>query len=140
MFQFSGLTSSYRRYPCGWVAPFGYHGITGYLHLLHAFRSLSRPSSSPRAKASSMRPFLLLFFFEKNLFPFSRSTEITSYLCSRLIERFSSFSRLTYLSRLFDSCSIRQCSFWTFCPSFVENNGFEPLTPCVQGRCSSQLS
>ncbi len=24
--------------------------------------------------------------------------------------------------------------------SFVENNGFEPLTPCVQGRCSSQLS
>ena len=24
--------------------------------------------------------------------------------------------------------------------SLVENNGFEPLTPCVQGRCSSQLS
>ena len=24
--------------------------------------------------------------------------------------------------------------------SIVENNGFEPLTPCVQGRCSSQLS
>jgi hypothetical protein len=23
---------------------------------------------------------------------------------------------------------------------YVENNGFEPLTPCVQGRCSSQLS
>jgi hypothetical protein len=22
----------------------------------------------------------------------------------------------------------------------VEDNGFEPLTPCVQGRCSSQLS
>ena len=22
----------------------------------------------------------------------------------------------------------------------VENNGFEPLTPCVQSRCSSQLS
>ncbi len=27
------------------------------------------------------------------------------------------------------------------CPStVVENNGFEPLTLCVQGRCSSQLS
>ena len=25
-------------------------------------------------------------------------------------------------------------------PKYVENNGFEPLTPCVQGRCSSQLS
>ncbi len=24
--------------------------------------------------------------------------------------------------------------------SMVENNGFEPLTLCVQGRCSSQLS
>ena len=23
---------------------------------------------------------------------------------------------------------------------FVENNGFEPLTLCVQSRCSSQLS
>ena len=23
---------------------------------------------------------------------------------------------------------------------WVENNGFEPLTPCVQSRCSSQLS
>ena len=25
-------------------------------------------------------------------------------------------------------------------PAYVENNGFEPLTPCVQGKCSSQLS
>jgi hypothetical protein len=24
--------------------------------------------------------------------------------------------------------------------SFVEDNGVEPLTPCVQGRCSGQLS
>ena len=24
--------------------------------------------------------------------------------------------------------------------SGVENNGFEPLTPCLQSRCSSQLS
>jgi hypothetical protein len=23
---------------------------------------------------------------------------------------------------------------------FVEDIGFEPMTPCVQGRCSSQLS
>ena len=25
-------------------------------------------------------------------------------------------------------------------PTWVENNGFEPLTPCLQSRCSSQLS
>ena len=24
--------------------------------------------------------------------------------------------------------------------TFVENNGVEPLTPCLQSRCSSQLS
>ena len=24
--------------------------------------------------------------------------------------------------------------------TYVEDKGFEPLTPCVQGRCSSQLS
>ena len=26
------------------------------------------------------------------------------------------------------------------CGECVENNGFEPLTPCLQSRCSSQLS
>ena len=30
---------------------------------------------------------------------------------------------------------------WVFVGEIVvENKGFEPLTPCVQGRCSSQLS
>ena len=38
------------------VAPFGHPRINGYLHLPTAFRSLSRPSSPPRAKASSIRP------------------------------------------------------------------------------------
>ena len=43
-----------------WVIPFGDLRIKGYLHLNGAFRSLSRPSSPPRAKASAMRPYLLL--------------------------------------------------------------------------------
>ena len=38
------------------VAPFGYPRINGYLLLPVAFRSLSRPSSAPDAKASSLRP------------------------------------------------------------------------------------
>ena len=29
---------------------------------------------------------------------------------------------------------------YPFPHEFVENNGFEPLTPCLQSRCSSQLS
>ena len=49
------------RLPCGialagWVAPFGHPRIAGHLRLPAAFRSLSRPSSPPRAKASTIRP------------------------------------------------------------------------------------
>ena len=42
-----------------WVVPFGNPGIKGHLHLPRAYRSLSRPSSPPRAKASTRRPNLL---------------------------------------------------------------------------------
>ena len=40
----------------GWVAPFGYLRINSYLPIPAAYRSLSRPSSPLRAKASSVRP------------------------------------------------------------------------------------
>ena len=42
-----------------WVVPFGNLGVKGHLHLTQAYRSLSRPSSPPRAKASTRRPKLL---------------------------------------------------------------------------------
>ncbi len=45
------------------VAPFGNPCLCGYLPLNTAYRSLSRPSSPPRAKASFMCPFLLSVFF-----------------------------------------------------------------------------
>ena len=38
------------------VSPFGNLRIKGYLHLLVAYRSLTRPSSPLRAKASAIRP------------------------------------------------------------------------------------
>ena len=41
------------------VSPFGNQRITGYLLLSVAYRSLSRPSSAPSAKASTLRSFLL---------------------------------------------------------------------------------
>ena len=44
------------------VAPFGNPGINGYLHLPQAYRSLSRPSSPPRAKASTVRSYFAFFF------------------------------------------------------------------------------
>ena len=61
MFQFSGFAPDiiwWHGRPCR-VAPFGDPRIKGYLHLPAACRSLSRPSSPLRAKASSVRPLLL---------------------------------------------------------------------------------
>ena len=62
MFQFPAFASllgkddwpSARR-----VVPFGNHRVKGYLLLTGAYRSLSRPSSPPRAKASAVRPSIL---------------------------------------------------------------------------------
>ena len=61
MFQFPGFASIIwiDNGLCRWVVPFGGLRINGHLHLPAAFRSLSRPSSPERAKASAMRPFLL---------------------------------------------------------------------------------
>ena len=51
-----------------WVVPFGNPWIKGHLHLPMAYRSLSRPSSPPRAKASTRRPnFLSPFTYIKLL-------------------------------------------------------------------------
>ena len=44
------------------VPPFGYLRISGYVLLPAAFRSLSRPSSAPSAKASALCPSLLGLF------------------------------------------------------------------------------
>ena len=42
-----------------WVSPFGDLRIIGYVLLPAAYRSLSRPSSAPSAKASALCSFLL---------------------------------------------------------------------------------
>ncbi len=45
-----------------WVSPFGHPRVIGYLLLTVAFRSLSRPSSAPSAKASALCSLLLDLF------------------------------------------------------------------------------
>ena len=56
-FSSPGSLPVYTGYPPfdGWVPPFGHPRIKGYLHLPAASRSLSRPSSPLRAKASPVR-------------------------------------------------------------------------------------
>ena len=45
--------------PARRVAPFGHPGVEAHSRLAPAFRSLSRPSSPPGAKASTVRPRIL---------------------------------------------------------------------------------
>ena len=81
MFQFPAFASllgkddwpSARR-----VVPFGNHRVKGYLLLTGAYRSLSRPSSPPRAKASAVRPSIL-----------SRSTTTLECCCSSYFQLYS---------------------------------------------------
>jgi hypothetical protein len=63
MVHFPGLSSArlwiqreiLRYYP-EWVAPFGHLRVKACLRLTEAFRSLPRPSSTPGAKAFTVRP------------------------------------------------------------------------------------
>lgn len=66
MFQFPGLPSPYLWIQYGilthyrkWVAPFGNLRVDGYLLLTAAYRSLSRPSSAPSAKAFTLCSYSL---------------------------------------------------------------------------------
>ena len=156
------------------VAPFGNPRITGYLLLHAAYRSLSRPSSPPRAKASFMCPSLLSFFFIRkvaldNLLFVASSLETFSACCRfsfpedpcRSPVRFhgARIVLFVFLLTFYVCCVARDYLLYSFTSALrpplrspsvsnmsmsalfrVENNGFEPLTLCLQSRCSSQLS
>jgi hypothetical protein len=139
MFQFSGFASILLWILCLQHSGFPHsdiRGYNGYLLLPAAYRSLSRPSSPLRAKAFAMRPFLLfsnIILLISLLLPICQRTFLVA--CSWL---------------LVACCLFLVACCWLFLPQtaylkpqtahFVENKGVEPLTPCVQGRCSGQLS
>ena len=83
MFQFPWFASSHTKskdsHPSGdWVVPFGNLGVKGHLRLTQAYRSLSRPSSPPGAKASTGRP--------NSLSPYDRSYILLSLRSSKKIK------------------------------------------------------
>ena len=75
---------------CSRIPPFGYLRVNGYLLLTAAFRSLSRPSSAPSAKASALCPLLLnqlsptLAFNVGLLYCFSLSVKIFWFFSSTI--------------------------------------------------------
>ena len=84
------------------VAPFGNPGIKDYLHLPPAYRSLSRPSSPPRAKASTVCPCLLSLSL--TLLPFIAKIEAhvgLIYLQLALFFCYFTFLKLSNTSKIF---------------------------------------
>ena len=101
----------------------------------HVLLRLREPQASP------MRPSLLSFFFSpsSDRLPrlFRPGCSILQFDCSLFSRISSSLGFGCFASASFQIClSIMSMTS----PFVVEDNGFEPMTPCVQGRCSSQLS
>ena len=88
MFQFSGLSSArlcvQREIPAHdrrWVPPFGNLRVEAYVRLTVAYRSLSRPSSAPDAKAFPLRPLWL---------------DLAWFSFSRIMQAFTEVSKLFF--------------------------------------------
>ena len=132
---------------CKWVPPFGDLRIKGYLLLPAAYRSLSRLSSALSAKASTLRSLQLNQCFSH--------IALCEWLviCWRIIffNGLDNFYYYLWCLACLPSSSLMTSdgkivisyhSIWSFQGTFgnfrylMEMEGFEPLTPCLQGRCS----
>ena len=128
---------------------------TGLFAAYHVLRRLREPRHPPSA-------LLLLFIFNWSFITertirfiyrlfFSIFTLISfSLLCiEAILSKISSWGYFSpyYFNTKSSLCFVHQCQrshSYQFpnigSDNHVENNGFEPLTPCLQSRCSSQLS
>ena len=102
MFQFPAFASFTDTDLCRWVAPFGYPRINGYLPLPAAFRSLSRPSSPPRATGIPHAPFFVFLLFSP-----LRSSKLA--LRSSLVTLASDSICCQIVSLAFPSCQCPLC-------------------------------
>ena len=117
------------------VSPFGYPRINAHLQLPAAFRSLSRPSSAPDAKAFPLRSFQLDL---SSLVPCSNyvgNLYLRNWLHFRAYPSFT--EKPSNLLKRFPICCLLFFSLYSvFNVLMVEMNRFELSTPCLQGRCS----
>ncbi len=106
------------------VVPFGNLWIKGYLHLPRAYRSLSRPSSPPRAKASAMRPCLLSFKLTTygSIYTFSSLLNFTFCTsCQRSFLCFQRWWRITDSNRWPSACKADALASWANPPRVIEH-------------------
>ena len=91
-------------YYCRWVPPFGYLRVVGYLLLTAAFRSLSRPSSPPRATGIPHAPFCVPFFLQRNFFKVPSGTSQKPYWSLTLVCSCETFVFLLVLADILALC------------------------------------
>ena len=131
-----------------WVSPFGDPRINAHVQLPAAFRSLSRPSSAPSARASTLCSFCLTasqmvsvpsaaFFFGSHIKKFSvilnflMSSYPSSYLfrMMRFFSRYSVFMVLRICSHIPDrSRRLCPCSFRSLADLFRRMTGSHLLS------------
>ena len=143
MFQFPGLASGLRRIkglaPQG-VSPFGHRGITACMRLPRAYRSLPRPSSPSRAKASTVR-LLSLDLIDRSsllLLELSRCDSSTPRHHRRLSKSMTAphgAARLQELKgRVETACGRHQSAFRAVQPAPTRSSRKEVIQPQVPLR------
>ena len=125
------------------------YGSNACVQLPVAYRSLPRPSSPLKAKASAMCPYVALKKLKLRSVTTTKKLLGLQLLFSQYVKELS-LPKESVDVRIANprpqtktSCHIRLSNSESNILKkelFVEANGFEPMTPCVQGRCSSQLS
>ena len=130
-------------FPTG-VSPFGYLRIKTHLQLPAAFRSLSRPSSAPSAKAFPLRSFLLdqSWFSQELLWqPLSAFIVIFHYPFAKTEKPLNCpFKCLLYRCLFFSFVQFSMCSFlWGQAPWWrrTESNCRPPA--CKAGALPAEL-
>ena len=113
------------------VSPFGNLRIDAYVPLPGAYRSLSRPSSAPDAKAFPLCSFSLNLLVLKNY-----AGSIRFSVCRNCYPLFSTIAS--------NFCLLLPCLSFALCSVFnvqmVGQSGLEPPTSRLSVVCSSQLS
>ena len=98
-----------------WVPPFGNLRVNGYVLLTAAYRSLSRPSSAPSAKASALCSFSLDLLLVISSIARKNYFAVPSRLLLVLVVKISGFSvnRSIYPAQCFNtSLSFTNISTW----------------------------
>ena len=116
---------------CRRVSPFGNLRIDAYVPLPGAYRSLSRPSSAPDAKAFPLCSSSLNLLVLKNY-----AGSIRFSVCRNCYPCFPQFAS--------NFCLLLPCLSFALCSVFnvqmVGQSGLEPPTSRLSVVCSSQLS